>query len=190
MVAPEQSQLFVRALCEAGAGHEFSAGSPDGFADKVREQAVQNFIDGKKFLNDVKNKLRDQAERNLKPAIVNKFDNMEVTKVSIGSSAEFQWTVNIQTNLSSQVARDEGAGGRLQFKFGPSAAKAIGNDKDWEGAWTGEGEPDYSKVFITWDKKIYPTGVTLADVAADRSETHTRLVNRVIEIIASTSNVE
>ena len=184
MATREQSQLFVDALCKSGAGYEFTAGSPDSFADKVREQAVQNFADGKKFLNDVKSKLRDHAERKLKPAILEKFDNVEVTKISIEYKGEFQWTVNIQTNLPSEAVRDEGMRGRLQFKFGPSAAKAIGNDKDWEDAWTGEGEPDYSKVFITWDWKIYQTDVTLAEVADGLSETDTRLVDQALEIIS------
>lgn len=186
MATREQSQLFVDALCKSGAGHEFTAGSPDSFADKVREQAVQNFADGKKFLNDVKSKLRDHAERKLKPAILEKFDNVEVTKISIEYKGEFQWTVNIQTNRPSEAVRDEGMRGRLQFKFGPSAAKAIGNDKDWEDAWTGEGEPDYSKVFITWDWKIYQTDVTLAEVANGLSENEMKLVDKVLEILTGT----
>ena len=121
----------------------------------------------------------------MKPAILRRFESVDVTAVSAGFSGVYQWTVNVQTTASTQTIEGRRiSNGLLQFKFGPSVHRALRTDERWQGAWTGEGEPDYSKVFITWDKKIYQTDVTLAEVADGLSETDTRLVDQALEIIS------
>ena len=175
---------FVAALCDANESVELVSTDSEAFADRMRDEAALHFDESRRFLNENKSQLRDYARRILTPQLLNHL-KVRDAQVSIGMSGVYQWTVNIDMSLGTASVQAEDETSRLQLKFGPSAHFAITHDPEWKGGWATDISPDYSKVFVTWDRTIYQTDVSMTEIGRILTEQDPVLAHQVLEIFAS-----
>jgi hypothetical protein len=177
---------FINALCSTGeAGryrdlpHESAA---INFADHLREQALDRFMEGRELLSRVKQALRGYSIQTLKAHVNAAMGREYISDVSATFSGIYQWTVNFIATGEPEAV--------LQLKFGPSAWYAnAGGRGDWGSDTWKETVPvdqaDYTRLFITSPKalEIRQSAVTIAEVLGDLSFDDYRLRDEIIQLI-------
>ena len=183
---------FVNALCSTGEAGRYGEKNRESaainFADHLREQARDRFLDGRDLLVRIKQTLRSYSAQTLKPQVNEALGREYISDVSATFRGMYEWTVNIGVaedhltfDKSLRVPDGLQAPG-MQFKFGPTAWYANERDPDWKKKVTC---PDYTHLFITSLKsmEVRQSAVTLAEVLGDLQFDDYRLRDEIIQMI-------
>lgn len=152
---------FIDALCKTGEARHFGTQKNEAaainFGDHLREEAVRRFEEGRELLRRIKRRLRDYGEGTLKPQVNAALNEQYVGEVSARYQGSYEWTINFYRigDNPSQA---------FQLKFGPSAWYTNEKDSDWPASERCVA-PDYAHLFITCNKKIRQSVVTLREVS-------------------------
>lgn len=160
--------------------------SPQGAEELMRVLAAEvedSFTASRDLLQDVKAKLKRYCDRVLIPTLNAELGEGYVSRRLNDYSGIYQWTINLPTLTGAVGTDDDGGAGNLQIKWGPSASEAILRDPGWRGAWQSTAAPDFASLFLTFNREIVPSRVSLADVVSDLSPSDTRLVDEVRDLL-------
>lgn len=171
---------FVNAMCTSGAAHHYRTQNVEvarvNFADTLRQNALEQFVESRTWLQQVKGAAKSYSSRILLPQLAERLGDEPPTKASAGYAGIFQWTINFQ---APQAAN---AGESLQLKFGPSAWFANEEDEHWKQTVV---RPDYTHLFITRvaTKEIRQSAVTLSEILAGLPNTDYRLRDEILSLL-------
>jgi hypothetical protein len=187
-VNTEQLIDFIDAMCQVGESDRLSLGGDDAalkFADNFRELAVTNFNESRGLLFEVKRILKDYSSRVLREQVNEALTEERFGKINANYAGRWQWTVNIDPhepaeNTGGEKHPDGGDLGRLQLKFGPSAQLANAGNETWLKTVPA---PNYAHVFITWNREVRQSAVTLLEVVRGLDDYDVRLRDEIVEFI-------
>lgn len=162
--------------------------SPQGADQLMRVLTAdvdESFARSRDLLQDAKSRLKRYCDEVLIPALNAELGDGYVSRRPKDYSGIYQWTINLRTASGASGTKSDGGPGVVQIKWGPSASHAIARDPDWRGSWQSTEAPNYATLFLTFDRKIVPSRVSLAEVVSDLSPSDTRLVDEVRNLLAS-----
>jgi hypothetical protein len=189
-VNTEQLIDFIDAMCQVGESDRLSFGGDDAalkFADAFRELAITNFNESRELLFEVKRILKDYGTRVLRDQVNEALAETRFGNVDASYRGSYQWTVNFQPQDVAEGTEgvkhpDGGDLGRLQLKFGPSAQFANTGNPLWLKTVL---NPNYAHIFITWNREVRQSAVTLRDVVHGLPEDDLRLRDEIVDFIKS-----
>lgn len=181
---------FVGVLCETGEAAHFQTQNHDAaavsFADRLREQALEQFGESRAFLQRVKSALKNYCSN----SVIIQVNQSLGTPILTGASARYQgiyqWTINFDLSGATAVeGMDEAA---FQIKFGPSAWYANTRDAAWN-ATTRPSATDYSCLFLTHraTKQVRQSAVTLEEVLNGVAADDFRLRDEILDLLRPTT---
>lgn len=180
----EHTLDFVVAMCATGEAQRYQIRdkevAAETFANAMAQQARENFDQSRETLQVIKAHLRNYGETVLLPQLNETMGYEFITKVSIGYSGIYQWTVDFTASSSPELNSQF----RFQIKFGPSAWYANEQDGYWETKVDAE-HIDYSRLFITDSRarSITQSSVSLHDVLSIQPLEDTRLHDEILACI-------
>ena len=168
-VKTEQLIDFIDAMCQVGESDRLSLGGDDAalkFADTFRELAIINFNESRALLFEVKRILKDYGSRVLRDQVNEAIAETRFGNVDANYRGTYQWTVTFEPQQAAHRTGgvehpDGGYLGRLQLKFGPSARFANTGNPRWLKTVP---NPNYAHIFITWNREVRQSTVTLREV--------------------------
>jgi hypothetical protein len=183
---------FINELCATGEAARYGERNRESaainFADHLREQARDHFLDGRDLLVRIKQALRSYSAHTLKPQVNAALGRECISHVSATFRGMYEWTVNIgvagdRLTFEEPLRVPDGlqAPG-MQFKFGPTAWYANERDPEWKKKVAC---PDYTHLFITslTVMEVRQSAVTLAEVLGELQFDDYRLRDEIIQMI-------
>ncbi len=191
---------FISGMCDAGEAARYRNGSKsdaERFATDFSKLAKERFTESRKLLQRGKATLKTYCLEVLKAQVNKALGDEHITDVSANYSGIYQWTINflpVEPALEDNNTGDgspggsqpkDGGPGRLQLKFGPSA---------WFANETNEGhkffpknvppsEADYTRLFMTWNREIRQSAVSMQEILDGLPEEDTRLLDEILALI-------
>jgi hypothetical protein len=177
---------FINALCSTGEAGRYQERNRESaairFADHLREQALDRFLDGRDLLVLVKQALKGYSAQTLKGQVNTALSREYINDVSATYRGIYEWTVNFDATGEPEPA--------LQLKFGPSAwfanegGQGEGGSDEWRKTVPVD-QADYTHLFITSLKamEVRQSAVTIAEVLGDLPFDDFRLRDEIVQMI-------
>lgn len=177
---------FIEAMCSTGQARHYRAQNAEAaalaFSDSLREAALEQFHEGRAFLQRTKAELKAYVSRHLSPQLESVLGEGAITHVSANYAGIHQWVVNVWIG-----EHERGASPSFQIRFGPTAWHANNGDSHWHVRVT---DPDYRHLFLSRVdlREIRQSTVTIGEAAAGIDGHDFRLRDEVLQLLASDSS--
>ncbi len=171
---------FIDALCRTGEAERFGWKNREDaalrFGDRLRDEAITHFKDGRELLTRTKHRLQAYCEATLIHQVNSAWNARFLTDASASYQGRYEWTVNLVGERESM-----GDGLKVQLKFGPSAWYANEKDSHWEKT-VPAADADYTRLFVTRGKEIRQSAVSMQEALDGLSPDDFRLRDEVIDL--------
>lgn len=181
---------FVIAMSASGDGERYRRRPQDIqaeiFAAEIAARAEERYAQGREFLLSFKAKLRRVADDIVVPQLEETYGAGVVTEVHNRWVGAYQWAVGIELDPQRiPVPRTV-----LEINYGPTPEYLIRNDGEYRWKFSGDGEPDYSHLFIAggFEKRLFQSAVTLAEVLAGLPATDRRIHDEFVVLLTAAQN--
>ena len=180
----EGSMQFVAALCRVGEAERFGQKHQDAvarqLADRLREEAIQRYSEGRELLGMAKTILRSYCDATLSPRVNESLGRNVLGKATVPWSGISAWEVSIAPHPDFA---DEAEGRYVaHLVLGPSAWHAV-----TKGRWQGTAiQPDFTRVMLLDDRtggQVVISGVSIVEVLEGLGPEDTRLHDEMVSLL-------
>lgn len=185
----ESLVTFIDALCRGGEAEKFGATKQDDVArelgDRLREEAVQRYGEGRDLLGRAKGVLRDYCIATLARQLNDSIGRETYSSAETPWRGQYQWTVIM-------AAPEMDRHNQLYLQLGPSAWYAVNNPSrpGWNGELDGvmaraiARSPDYKRVLVaTRNGRVTQSSVSIVEILEGLSPDDTRLRDEIMTLI-------
>ena len=178
---------FVDSLCQGGEAETFGQRQDVAareLGDRLREEAIQRFGEGRELLGRAKGILRDYCEATLREQVNNGMGANVLGDVFIQYAGIHVWSVSFKSH--PEYRDTYGRDLLIHLELGPSAWHAL-NKGRWQAATF---KPDYTRIVILEDQggdRAVQSDVSLTEVIEGLAIGDCRLRDEIVGLIRSSS---